>query len=67
VEAEIRRARDAYNALEDRYILSMAVLLKTSDAMQAMRTREIYHHLRDAGRAMGDTLDILHNAVIDLA
>jgi hypothetical protein len=43
------------------------VLLKTSDAMQAIRTREIYHHLRDAGRAMRDTLDILHNAVIDLA
>lgn len=67
VEAEIRHARDAYNALEDRYILGMAVLLKTSDAMQAIRTREIYHHLRDAGRAMRDTLDILHNAVIDLA
>ncbi len=67
VEEEIRHARDAYNALEDRYILSMAVLLKTSDAMQAIRTREIYHHLRDAGRAMRDTIDILHNAVIDLA
>ncbi len=67
VEEEIRRARDAYNALEDRYILGMAVLLKTNDAMQAIRTREVYHHLRDAGRAMRDTLDILHNAVIDLA
>lgn len=67
VESEIRHARDAYNALEDRYIMSMAVLLKTSDAMQVIRTREIYHHLRDAGRAMRDTLDILHNAVIDLA
>ena len=67
VEDEIRHARDAYNALEDRYILGMAVLLKTSDAMQAIRTREIYHHLRDAGRAMRNTLDILHNAVIDLA
>jgi len=67
VEAEIRRAREAYNALEDRYILGMAVLLKTGDAMQAIRTREVYHHLRDAGRAMRDTLDILHNAVIDLA
>ncbi len=67
VESEIRHARDSYNALEDRYILAMAVLLKTSDAMQAIRTREIYHHLRDAGRAMRDTLDILHNAVIDLA
>lgn len=67
VEREIRHARDAYNALEDRYILGMAVLLKTDDAMQAIRTREIYHHLRDAGRAMRNTLDILHNAVIDLA
>jgi hypothetical protein len=66
VEEEIRHARDAYNALEDRYILAMAVLLRTSDPMLAIRTREIYHHLRDAGRAMRDTLDILHNAVIDL-
>lgn len=67
VEGEIRHARESYNALEDRYILGMAVLLKTNDPMQAIRTREIYHHLRDAGRAMRDTLDILHNAVIDLA
>ena len=67
VEEEIRHARESYNALEDRYIMGMAVLLKTSDAMQAIRTREIYHHLRDAGRAMRDTLDTLHNAVIDLA
>jgi uncharacterized protein len=67
VEEEIRHARDTYNALEDHYIKSMALLLRTTDAMNAIRTREIYHHLRDAGRAMRDTLDILHNAVIDLA
>jgi uncharacterized protein len=67
VEEEIRHARDAYNELEEVYIAGMAELLKTSDAMNAIRTREIYHHLRDAGRAMRDTLDILHNAVIDLA
>ena len=64
---EIRHARDAYNAMEEIYITAMAELLKTDDAMNAIRTREIYHHLRDAGRAMRDTLDILHNAVIDLA
>jgi uncharacterized protein Yka (UPF0111/DUF47 family) len=67
VESSIRCARDAYNALEELYITGMAELLRTDDAMKAMRTREIYHHLRDAGRAMRDTLDILHNAVIDLA
>jgi len=67
VEQEIRHARDAYNVMEELYISGMAELLRTNDAMYALRTREIYHHLRDAGRAMRDTLDILHNAVIDLA
>jgi uncharacterized protein len=67
VEDEIRHARDAYNAIEECYIAGMTELLKTNDAMCAIRTREIYHHLRDAGRAMRDTLDTLHNAVIDLA
>ena len=67
VEEEIRHARESCNTMEERYITAMAELLKTRDAMQAIRTREIYFHLRDAGRAMRDTLDILHNAVIDLA
>jgi len=67
VEEEIRHARDAYHRIEEVYITGMAELLKTDDAMNALRKREIYHHLRDAGRAMRDTLDILHNAVIDLA
>ncbi|MDP2797706.1 MAG: DUF47 family protein [Methanoregula sp.] len=67
VEEEIRHARDMYNQMEDLYIASMADLFRTDDAMNALRTREIYHHLRDAGRAMRDTLDTLHNAIIDLA
>ena len=67
VEEEIRHARNSYNAIEERYITGMAELLRTDDAMQALRTREIYHHLRDAGRSLRDTLDILHNAVIDFA
>ncbi len=67
VEGEIRRAREDYHRIEELYITSMTELLKTSDPMYALRKREIYHHLRDAGRAMRDTLDILHNAVIDLA
>jgi len=67
VENVIHCARNSYNSLEELYIAGMAELLRTDDAMCALRTREIYHHLRDAGQAMRDTLDILHNAVIDLA
>jgi hypothetical protein len=67
VEIEIRHAREAYNTFEEIYIAGMAELLKTNDAMHAIRVQEIYHHMRYAGRAMRETLDILHNAVIDLA
>ncbi|WP_321508431.1 DUF47 family protein [uncultured Methanoregula sp.] len=67
VETEIRHARETYNTLEEIYIAGMAELLKTENAMHAVRMLEIYHHMRHAGRAMRDTLDILHNAVIDLA
>jgi uncharacterized protein Yka (UPF0111/DUF47 family) len=67
VEQEIRNARVVYNNLEETYIAGLAEIVKTNDPMHAIRMLEIYHHMRDAGRAMRDTLDILHNAVIDLA
>ena len=66
-EEMIRQGRDAYHAIEDMYISGMADLFRTGDAMTAMKTREIYHHLRYGGRALRDTLDILHNALIDRA
>jgi uncharacterized protein Yka (UPF0111/DUF47 family) len=66
VEQSIRRARDHTREIEDIYILSMADLLHTGDAMDALRRREIYHHLRDAGRALGSTLDILHNTIVGM-
>ena len=39
----------------------------TINNLPFLRTRQPYYHLREADRAMRDTLDILHNAVIDLA
>ena len=66
VEVSIRIARDHTREIEDIYILSMADLLHTDDAMDALRRREIYHHLRDAGRALGSTLDILHNTIVGM-
>jgi len=65
-EGEIREARRAMREIEEIYITSMAELLHTDDAMNALRKREIYHHLRDAGRALRNTMDILHTAVVGL-
>ncbi len=66
VERSIRGARQAMREIEEIYITSMAELLHTDDAMNALRKREIYHHLRDAGRALRNTVDILHTAVVGL-
>ena len=43
-----------------------AVLLHTDDAMNALRKREIYHHLRDAGRALRRTVDLIHKAFVGM-
>jgi len=67
LEEQIRLARVAIHRIEEIYIMGMADLLHTSDAMAALRKREIYHHLRDAGRALRNTVDIMHRTVVGLA
>jgi len=66
VEEIIPGVRDAIHRIEDMYIDGMAEILAGSDPMAAMRKREIYHHLRDAGTSLRKTLYILHNAVVGL-
>jgi uncharacterized protein Yka (UPF0111/DUF47 family) len=67
VEKAIRGARQAMREIEKIYITSMAELLHTDDAMNALRKREVYHHLRDAGRALRYTVDILHTALVGIS
>lgn len=67
IEEVIRKAGDADHEIEALYVAGMAELFRTDDPMNALRKREIYHHLRDAGRALRRTLDILHHAVVGLA
>ncbi len=67
VEELIHSARSAMRTIDDIYIQSMAKILRTDDPMDAIRKREVYHHLRDAGRALRTTVDILHHAVVGLS
>ncbi|MGD1061231.1 MAG: DUF47 family protein [Methanomassiliicoccales archaeon] len=64
--ALIRQVRAQVHVIEDNYIQAMAVLFDEGDAIQAMRNREIYHHLRDAGRNMNATADVLHRIIVEL-
>jgi uncharacterized protein Yka (UPF0111/DUF47 family) len=62
----IRQVRAQVHAIENAYIVAMAELFDQNDAILAMKNREIYHHLRDAGRNMGATVDVLHRIIVAL-
>lgn len=66
VRESIRTGRAALHRIEDAYIDGLAEAYRGTDAMEALRRREIYHHLRDGGRALRGTLDVLHRAVVGL-
>jgi uncharacterized protein len=66
VRESIRTGRAALHRIEDAYIDGLAEVFRGTDAMDALRRREIYHHLRDGGRALRSTLDVLHRAVVGL-
>lgn len=65
-EAVIRKARKYMHEIESGYIEAMKELLHTDNAMSAIGRREIYHHLRDSGRALRNTVDIMHRAIVGL-
>jgi uncharacterized protein Yka (UPF0111/DUF47 family) len=67
VEAMIRDMRSSANSIDKIYVASMAGLFKTKDPFEAMMKREIYHHLRDAGRNLGGSIDALHKIIVGLA
>lgn len=67
VEECIRKGRSQVHSIEDRYIVCMADLFRTDDVMEAMKKREIYHHLHDAGKALQRALYIMHKAQVGLA
>jgi uncharacterized protein Yka (UPF0111/DUF47 family) len=66
VHDTIHEVREAIRTIERIYISGMAILLQGSDMKEALRRREIYHHLRDAGRALSNTTDILHRVTVGL-
>jgi hypothetical protein len=63
-QASIQQIRKHTHEIEDTYIESMALLFLQEDVMMAIKKREIYHHLRDAGRNMNSTVDILYRIIV---
>ena len=67
-EAEklIRRLREFEHDIDKTYVRNMALVFTNDDPMMAMKKREIYHHLKDAGRNLSITVDVLHRIIVGL-
>ena len=44
----------------------MCSMFTGGDAMEALRHREIYHHLKDASKYLDNAVDILHRIIVRL-
>jgi len=58
---EIRRVQVA---IEDEYRAGMVALFNSLDPMNALKYREVYHHIKDAEVYLGYTTDVLHKIVV---
>lgn len=65
-ESRVRRTRAFIHAIDDKYIEAMARLLEEDDLRMVLKKREAYHHMRDAGRALRMTVDVLHRMKVDI-
>ena len=63
----IRAMRRSERRIEINYTNSLAKVFDSDDPISAIKKREVYHHLKDSGRALDITIDILHRIVVGLA
>ena len=62
----IDRMREEEGRIEETYISGMKGVFLLPDHMMVLKKREIYHHLKDAGRALSATADILHRTAFGI-
>ncbi|MDS1029221.1 DUF47 family protein [Bacillota bacterium LX-D] len=66
-QSKIIKIRQAQENINNYYRKGMAHLFGTTDAMYALKYREIYHHIKDAAMYLGMTADTFHKIVVGLA
>jgi uncharacterized protein Yka (UPF0111/DUF47 family) len=67
VEDLIPNMREHERDIEKTYVQTMAIVFAKDDPIVAMKKREIYHHLRDAGRNLSITIDVIHRIIVGLS
>jgi len=52
--------------IEQSYREAMSAVFKSNNPMEALRQREVYHHIKDASTYLDSAVDILHKIVVRL-
>ncbi len=66
-DSMIRVMRRSEREIEVLYVASLSAVFESETPLEAMKKREVYHHLKDAGRNLSITIDILHRIIVELA
>lgn len=63
-QTEIRNIRKFQESMEGEYRAGLALLFQSSDIMNALKYKEVYHHIKDAAGVLGYTTDTLHRIIM---
>lgn len=65
-ERFIAEIRPTHAQIEQRYRDAMSAVFQSDNPMEALRQREVYHHIKDASANLDSAVDILHKIVVRL-
>ena len=65
-ERNISGIRETHTVIEELYRDGMRAAFQSDHAVEALKRREVYHHIKDASSYLEDAVDILHRIVVRL-
>jgi len=65
-ETYVPRMRRTERDIDEIYVGALAKIFEEKDLRVSLKKREIYHHLRDAGRNLVATIDTLHRIIVGI-
>ena len=65
-ETYVPLMRKAGRDIDETYVRALALAFEEKDLRIPLKKREIYHHLRDAGRNLVATVDTLHRIIVGI-
>lgn len=65
-EDAVGEMRETHQKIEKLYIDGMSALFAGADPMDALKSREVYHHIKDASTNLEETVDVLHRIIVRL-